>query len=131
MAAISGKNGKVVYGSTTLCVRSWKGSHVAAFLDGTSTCSGGKREFVPGLEHFEFTIEADWDATTHPFGTTPANLKANQTVNVDLYVDASTSNPTVDMPTAAIEKVDIDSSVEGLVKYTISGKSSGSFTLQG
>ena len=129
MAYKMGKDGSVVVGSTTLCVKSWKAKDQTEKVDVTNTCSGGKREVQGSISHVEFTIEADWDETTHPF-VNPPNIKSGETVAIELYIDVNDS-PTFDIPTAFIESVDVDLSVEGVVKYTLSGQSSGTYTLNG
>lgn len=50
--AISGKNGAVIKGGTTACVDSWTATNNIERLDATNTCSGGKRQWVEGINEW-------------------------------------------------------------------------------
>ncbi len=131
MAFLAGKSGKVTAaGGATVNVKSWKAKFVKDELDTTNTGSSGKREFQAGLQHIEFTIEAEWDASVNPFSATPFNVDSVDTLAISLFTDgAGTAN--LIMPTAFVSSVDIDAPVDGIIKYTITGKSSGSYTING
>ena len=138
---LAGYGGIVKIGtSTTIPVKSWKATVQTDELDSTTTTSGGKREFMGGLSHVEFSFEALWDAAQMPFNSTAPNLQTGTFPHVTLGVGAAitsansssssgTGASTVDMPTAFIGKVDVDLAADGQVKYTVSGKSSGSYTI--
>lgn len=137
MAYRAGFAGKVVVNtSTTLAVKSWKASASAMALDTTDTASGGYQTFITGLKNLAVTIEAIWDPTTDPYSQTPV-LSEGSLVACSLFANAGDTNPVYKMlatPVGSglyIEKVDVDLTVEGLVKFTISGKSSGIYTPAG
>jgi hypothetical protein len=128
MAFYHGKAGKVTMGSgpTTMKVKSWKAKVHKDEADVTNTTSAGFREFQVGLKHVEFTIEAEWDATLHPFAT-PIDIQTIDSLTVNLYTASTDTNPVVS-GSGVIFDCDIDLSVENVVKYTITGKTTGTPT---
>jgi hypothetical protein len=129
MSFVMGHSGAVVVGETTLCVRRWFAKDQTDTKDVTTTAAGGAQEVIGELSQIEFTIEADWDESVNPFSS-PPNLQSGATVAIKLFVDASIL-PTFDMPTAFIETVDVDLSVEGVIRYSIAGVSDGNYLLSG
>lgn len=129
----AGKFGKVIVGSGSgqveLAVTSWKIKHVSDDLDVTSTESEGFREYQDGLEHLEVTLEANWNAAMHP-GIAPLDMQNTKYLNsVELFADRNLTNPDYTIPKLKISDSDSDLGVDGIVKYTINGKSSASFTV--
>jgi hypothetical protein len=127
MAFLHGKSGKVTIGGTTVPVKSWKAKVHKDEADVTNTTSSGWREFQTGLKHVEFTVEAEWDSTNNPFGNTEGNIDSVDTIAMALYTD-SAGSANITIAAAIIFESDIDLSVENVVKYTVTGKSSGSVT---
>jgi hypothetical protein len=130
MAKRSGKFGKVMSGATALCITSWKAKHMVGEEDVTDTCSEGKGESLDTIERIEWTIEAFWDTVTNPY-TTPPNLVPGVAGGIDLYVNKDDADPLYEMPATFINDISVDLSVPSAVKYTITGKSQGDFTVNG
>ena len=132
MARKKGKDGSVAWGADgdedVIHVKSWTLKHLCDGLEVTDTGSGGKQEIEGGLEHCEFTLQAEWKASNAPFGSTPPDFKGGQTASLILKVD-SAGGAVLDCPTAYIESVDLNAPVEGTISYTVTGKTSGAFTL--
>lgn len=129
----AGKFGKVTldtneYGEE-IAVKSWKASHTVGELDTTSTTSLGKYEVQGGIEKVEGSFEAEWDVETSPFTSGYGISAGDNLTNLTLYVSNAQNGPHFDLPLAFVKSVDVDSGVDGVVKYTVNFVSNGTFTL--
>jgi len=131
MARYAGKFGKVLIGtSTELGVTSWKAKHGVGESDVTDTTSAGFGESLSAIERVEWTLEAVWKTNQNPYLIAPTTLTPSDAgPAVKLFVSKNSTNPTITMPVTFISDVDTDLSVPGEVKYTITGKSQGTFTI--
>lgn len=131
-AKYHGKNTKALLNSVAVGVKSYKVKHHVDNADTTNTESGGKRNFDGGLEHLEFTIEAEIGVN----GTaTPDNINmiapGSAGIPITLLLDRNNTASAITMPVTAIDDVDVDAPVDAIVKITVTGKSNGAFTMPG
>jgi len=101
MAAISGKNGTITLGSGYVCVKEWSVDITTDRLDGTTTCSGGWRQFVEGLEGYTGSV------------TTFDHVDVS-----DDFLAVSLSNDKVTVSGSALINESISSAVDGLNEFT-------------
>jgi hypothetical protein len=127
VAYLAGYAGSAKVGSQLLSVKSWKASHKVKKNDVTSTGSGGFEEYQRGTQVIDVTLEADWDSVLYPYASPPALIPGTY-VALKLYTDGAAGTPTYDIPTFIVEDISTDLGVEAIIKYSLKGCSSGSFT---
>src|SRR6266545_6251180 len=125
---LTGKNGcAVVAGGSSIPLKSWKAKFAKDELDTTNTGSNGARSYILGLEHVEFTVEGLWDAAKfNPFSSDAEAPSVTVGDYLNLLFSVDCTNAQISIDNAMITAVDIDVAEDAIVKYTISGKSSGS-----
>lgn len=99
--AISGKNANVSIAGATFCARTWSITDDSDILDGTTTCSGGWKEYVEGLDGFTGTIMG------YTFVDVDTGLKAILISDAEVTISGS-----------AFVKTDFSGSVDGLEEFT-------------
>jgi len=110
--AISGKNGSVIFNSVSACVTEWNVSNNIERLDATNTCSGGKREYVAGINEWTGSF------TSHTY------VIAASTVAVTL------SNDDITISGTALADFSVSSPVQGsVVEYTYDLAFTGTVTV--
>lgn len=111
--AVSGKNAVVVINGSTICARNWSITDDRDILDGTTTCSGGNKEYVAGLGGYTGSVmsyEFTSVASTAP-------------------VSVSISDDEVTFSGSAFVKTDFSGSVDGLEEFTYNLTFSGAVTV--
>jgi hypothetical protein len=101
MAAISGKEGTITFGSGYVCVKDWSVDITTDRLDSTTTCSGGWRQFVEGLEGYTGSA------------TTFEHIDVS-----DDFVEVSFDNDKVTVSGSALINEAISAPVDGLNEFT-------------
>lgn len=129
MAKRAGKFGKVLCSGSELSVTSWKTKDMVGEADVTETTSLGKGESIGTIERIEFTLEANWNPATNPYKNPPNIQKGESGPAVNLYVNKDDAAATYVMPATFIADISTDVGVDAAVKYVITGKSNGTFTV--
>ena len=122
-----GENSKLTVGSgtgaVTLCIKKFEWEQKYDKHDTTSTCSNGFKEYQLGNKEITFTLEADLDLTEEPWTV----LQNGTTVDIVWKGNGTTANVTI--PTAVIESAKVTQAVNDIITWTVTGSSSGSYTL--
>ncbi len=131
MAKRAGKYGKVMVGGQQLSVSKWSCKDMIGEGDVTQTTDLGKGSSLGLIERLEFSVEATWDSSASPYLNPPAITKGENGPGFQLYTNKDDANPLYTMPVTFIADVSVDAPVDGVVKYTITGKSQGGFVVAG
>lgn len=129
MAKYSGKNTKVEIAGTAFGVKSYKFKDHVDGEDVTDTESGGHRQYQEGLDMVEWSFDAEYDPSTDPMTNAPALTKGVYNGGIKLYLNRTDAGKFLNMPSVFIDDIDYDAPVDGIVKFTVSGKSNGAYTL--
>lgn len=130
MALYSGKFGRVVLdGGVTLASVKWTALFSAEEVDDSSFEDAPYKRVRPGMRQCEITVEGFWEAGLHFF---PPDLKAGNYVEMRIFPDAQNlQNQWFYFPLVLVLTLSVDAEVRGMIKYTMTGKSDGSFSYFG
>jgi hypothetical protein len=109
-----GKNGKVTFSGTDLCVTGWTLNESGDDADTTNTCGSGVKTSKIINTEYTGTFDSQWDLDAHP--TTTPNITRGQTGTALLYVS------TTEYISVAIEikTFDITSTVSDTIRFSCS-----------
>ena len=117
-----GKDGKAVFGGTTICLTGWTLDESGDDADTTGTCTTGKTSIEINTGSTG-NIEGIWDLDAHPTKT-PPNLNRGATGTLKLYV-----SPTqfYTFP-ARIKTMSVTSQVADVIKWVAGFEATGTVT---
>lgn len=131
MAAIAGWNGSLSVGGTTLPVTRWNISWKTDALEVTTMETTGPgtlmtplSAFTPGITDMDISFDAIWDTTVDPIVSSPPNLRPGTRITSMTVSLAGGTSWT--FTNVLLTDLNMDDEVRGIVKYTCSGKVSGS-----
>lgn len=118
-----GKDGKAIFGGTTICLTGWTLSESGDDADTTGSCTTGKTSIEINTAHTG-TIEGIWDLDESPV-ITPPNLNRGATGTLQLFI-----SPTqfYSFP-ARIKTMDVTSTVADVIKWSAGFESTGTVVL--
>lgn len=126
-----GKNGNCTVGSspTTLKITGWSVDDQNDLADSANTSGGGFKEYTPGLNGADWTIDAQFRIDQTPYDTAAPNIQpGTELTSLKMYVGVPTATPFWNFPVAVVEKCSIKSVVNGVITYTITGKNQGTYS---
>jgi hypothetical protein len=123
---LSAKNALVRFGAYVLAARKWNVSPKVDALDATNFESGGFADFIAGVIECEFTVDAQWDSGSDPFGN-PPNINVGVIgANVKLYT-AGLASPYWNFPSVLVVSTPFTADVRGTLDVTFTCKAQGTF----
>lgn len=130
MATYSGKNARVrIGGATFLCAVKWSVSAKVDELDTTCFENSGFATYIGGIHEADVSIEGNWENNIH---ANPPNIGPNATLALELFIDATNlAGVKFTFPALLVTNCTVDVEVRGIVKYTITGKTVGSYSFPG
>jgi hypothetical protein len=118
---LAGFSGGATIGSQTISVKTWSASATNDNQDVTGTLSLGYYQYVPGLGKVSWSITGVYDGLNAPTGGQGSVLAVNLTNGV--------SGKGFSCATCIVDTWDEELDVAGCVTFSISGSSSGAFTI--
>ena len=109
-----------------ICANQWEFEETVDALDVTSFCSGGYKEYLPGLKDGTFTFSGIWDFAYNPFATNPI-MKIGTYVQVVFYPDASQAGIAASTAHGLITDWKVTEDVGGTCHYTCTIKGNWTF----
>jgi len=131
---LTGKDGRISIGGTTLALSSWSVKSDANGIEFTNFTSVADRNGEPtlfyegttGKKTLEFTVKGMWDADENPMDD-PPNLDAGSLLDtVVLYVSV-TNDIGWTIPEAIVLSTPVTNEVNGKVEFEASCKATGQF----
>jgi predicted secreted protein len=129
MATITGNDGQVVVGSTTLAAtRSWSIEMTADTIE-TSVMGTDVRTYIAGMSSFSGSADiyfdpAEFDGAESTFNPTAGSV-GGAPIAVKLYVKQDASNDTVFTGNIIVTGYTVNSSMDGMVEASISFQGTG------
>ena len=128
---LSGNGGKAVVDSTDVDIDTWGTNETVVFDKTTDSASETDDDGVvfeeeePVSRHVAVNIEGHWDPDAKPTDD-PPNFNPGQVVDLTLHLGES--GATWLIPTFNVGSFDIKNVIGGKVTFTMTGKSTGSYT---
>lgn len=128
--AFSGKNARVRIGlATFLCGVKWTVNMRADELDTTCFENVGFGSVIAGVHEAEVTLEGIWENSIH---ANPPDIMPGNSLIVELFIDwQNLAGVKYFFPDLLVLSVNVDTEVRGLIKYTLSGKTRGTWSAAG
>lgn len=127
MAFFTGLEGKGRFNGADICVTSWSATETAESFDTTNACDQGNTSSIPGATTLTGTATAFYDSAAPPFAN-PPNIRAGATGPLNLFLKDD-SSPSIDVTTAEITEVTVNSEVKGVVNFSFNFKNNGAYTM--
>ncbi len=124
---VTGTEGEVIAGVTTLEISSWTLDNTVPEIDATNTGGGGYSDSLAGAKKASGTVEALWDTAVEATDT-PPNINAGAEIRLRLFVESG-AGAFWDITTALIVSVNHRSAVNEGVSYSFNYVNKGAFVL--